>query len=149
MTILRNRIYYRIKPFVPQSVRTSVRRRFAGRLRKKVAEVWPIMPGSERRPSEWCGWPGGKQFAFVLTHDVETAAGLHRCRELMALEEELGFRSSYNFVPEGEYEVSKQLRDDLRSSGFEVGVHDLKHDGQLYRSRREFSSRATRINNYL
>jgi glycosyltransferase involved in cell wall biosynthesis len=80
---------------------------------------------------------------------VETSLGLRRCPELFDLERELGFRSSYNFVPEGEYEVSKQLRGDLKSAGFEVGVHDLKHDGRLYRSRREFSSRAARINHYL
>jgi hypothetical protein len=34
-------------------------------------------------------------------------------------------------------------------NGFEVGVHDLKHDGRLYWSRREFKQRAARINHYL
>jgi glycosyltransferase involved in cell wall biosynthesis len=147
--MLRNRIYYSIKPFIPQSVRTGLRRGFAVYQRKKTAGTWPIIPGSERRPTAWPGWSGGKQFALVLTHDVETAVGLQRCHGLMALEEEMGFRSSYNFVPEGEYEVSKDLRDRLRSNGFEVGVHDLKHDGRLYKSHREFSNRAIRINHYL
>jgi glycosyltransferase involved in cell wall biosynthesis len=149
MRMLRNRIYYRIKPFVPQSVRTTIRRKYALYQRTRTADVWPIIPGSERRPISWPGWPGGKQFALVLTHDVETAVGLQRCSQLMALEQEVGFRSSYNFVPEGEYTVSKELRDALRSQGFEVGVHDLKHDGLLYKSRHEFSNRAKRINHYL
>jgi hypothetical protein len=30
-----------------------------------------------------------------------------------------------------------------------VGVHDLNHDGKLYRSRREFREKAARINHYL
>ncbi len=149
MRVIRNRIYYNVKSFVPQALRTSIRRRYALYQRKKTASVWPIIPGSERRPISWPGWPGGKQFALVLTHDVETALGLQRCRDLMALEQRIGFRSSYNFVPEGEYVVSKELRDQLKANGFEVGVHDLKHDGRLYRSRREFSNRATRINHYL
>ena len=45
----------------------------------------------------------GKKFGFVLTHDVEGAKGLERCRALAELEIDLGFRSSFNFVPEGEY----------------------------------------------
>ena len=147
--MLRNRIYYSVKPFIPQSVRTSIRSRYALYQRKNTTAVWPIIQGSERRPDSWPGWPGGKQFAFVLTHDVETTVGLQRCEELIRLEQEVGFRSSYNFVPEGEYNVPKQLRDQLTANGFEVGVHDLNHDGRLYKSRREFSRRAARINYYL
>jgi predicted deacetylase len=46
---------------------------------------------------------------------------------LIKLEEEMGFRSSFNFVPE-RYKVSPELRDCLVKKGFEVGVHGLKHD---------------------
>ena len=119
------------------------------RLRKRIGDVWPIMPGSERPPENWPGWPDGKRFALVLTHDVESKAGVHKCRSLMQLELDLGFRSSFNFVPEGDYRVPAELREELTASGFEVGVHDLKHDGRLYRSRREFTQRAARINYYL
>jgi hypothetical protein len=83
--VLRNRIYYGLKPFVPQSLRTAIRRRLALRLRKRIGDVWPIMPGSERPPANWPGWPEGKKFAFVLTHDVESMAGLAKCRYLMQL----------------------------------------------------------------
>ena len=119
------------------------------RLRSGVADVWPIMPGSERPPENWPGWPGGKKLAVVLTHDVEGQAGLDKCRDLMRLELELGFRSSFNFIPEGDYEVPRELREELTQNGFEVGIHDLKHDGRLFASRREFSQRATHINRYL
>jgi hypothetical protein len=149
MSTLRNRVYYRVKPFIPQSLRTALRRTLALRLRSGVADVWPIMPGSERPPANWPGWPGGKKFAVVLTHDVEGQAGLDKCRDLMRLELELGFRSSFNFIPEGDYEVPRELREELTQNGFEVGIHDLKHDGRLFASRREFSQRAIQVNRYL
>jgi hypothetical protein len=78
--MLRNRLYYRLKPFIPQSFRTAVRRRIAFRLLDRIGSVWPIAPGSERRPEGWPGWPENKKFALVLTHDVENAAGLRKCR---------------------------------------------------------------------
>jgi hypothetical protein len=147
--MLRHRIYYRLKPFVPRSIRLGIRRWFAARKRKEVRDIWPIVPTSERRPADWLGWPDGKQFALVLTHDVEGKAGLRKCRELMRLEQDLGFCSSFNFIPEGDYKVPPGLRDELESNGFEVGIHDLRHDGRLFLSRREFSRKAARINRYL
>src|SRR4029453_17514035 len=118
------------------------------RVRRRIGHVWPIMPGSERPPQNWPGWPEGKKFAFVLTHDVESKAGLDNCRSLMQLEMELGFRSSFNFVPEGSYRVPAELRGELTDSGFEVGIHDLKHNGHLFASHRGFKKRAVRINRY-
>jgi hypothetical protein len=146
--MLRNRIYYALKPFVPQFLRTAIRRKLAMRLREQIGDVWPIMPGSERAPENWPGWPGNKKFAFVLTHDVESEAGLGRCRSLMELELDLGFCSSFNFIPEGSYRVPVELRQELTANGFEVGIHDLKHDGHLFSSRRKFTRRAARINAY-
>jgi hypothetical protein len=64
----------------------------------------------------------------------------------MQLEMELGFRSSFNFVPEGDYRVPAELREELTTAGFEVGIHDLKHDGHLFASHRGFKRRALRIN---
>jgi len=66
----------------------------------------------------------------------------------MQLELDLGFRSSFNFIPEGNYRVPSELREELTASGFEVGIHDLKHDGHLFASHREFKRRAVRINDY-
>jgi hypothetical protein len=126
----------------------AIRRKLATRLRKKITDVWPIMPGSERPPENWPGWPEDKEFALVLTHDVEGKTGLDKCRPLMHLELELGVRSSFNFVPEGDYRVPAELRDELIAYGFEVGIHDLKHDGRLFTSRRKFKRRARRINEY-
>jgi glycosyltransferase involved in cell wall biosynthesis len=126
-----------------------MRQRIAAGIRERTQDVWPIFPGSERTPEGWMGWPDGKAFAVVLTHDVEGQAGLDNCRRLMELEQEMGFRSSFNFIPEGDYRVPAALRQELSQNGFEVGVHDLKHDGRLYRSRRAFSRNAAQINRYL
>lgn len=145
----RNRIYYRIKPLIPAALRLGIRRWLSRRKFPKVQQCWPIAPGSEIAPEHWRGWPRGKKFALVLTHDVEGERGLERCRQLMAIEKSLGFRSSFNFIPEGCYRVSPELRAEMAAEGFEVGVHDLKHDGRLYRNREQFRQNAGRINSYL
>jgi peptidoglycan/xylan/chitin deacetylase (PgdA/CDA1 family) len=93
-------------------------------------------------------WPQGRRYAFVLTHDIETAEGQTFARAVADLEERLGFRSSFNFVPE-RYDVDIQLMHELRERGFEIGVHGLKHDGKLFSSRSEFMNRCRRINHYL
>ena len=149
MQSIRNKLYYGVKGFIPQSVRLALRRRHASRIRQSVGAVWPIKPGSEIPPEGWQGWPDGKKFAVVLTHDVEGPEGLERVRQLKELEKSLGFRSAFYFVPEGSYEVPSQLREELVAEGFEVGVHDLYHDGKLYHSRRQFKLNAYKINEYL
>src|SRR5215831_10300076 len=147
--MLRNQLYYEVKPFLPASLRHWVRRWMARRKRGRVGKTWPILPGSERRPEGWPGWPGGKKFAFVLTHDVEGLRGLKRSPKLAAMDQALGFRSSFNFVPEGEYRVPDDLRAFLTQEKFEVGVHDLHHNGSLYRSHGIFRAQAKKINQYL
>ena len=143
-----NEIYYILKPLIPRSLQIALRRTVIQRQRKKVSSIWPIHPDSATPPPSWTGWPEGKQFAVVLTHDVETAIGQARSETLMKLEQECGFVSSFNFVPE-RYADRPYVRELLTSSGFEVGVHGLNHDGKLYASREEFQARAKRINNYI
>jgi glycosyltransferase involved in cell wall biosynthesis len=147
-SMLLNSLYYNLKPFIPNAVRRAVRRAFVKRKLQRCREVWPIHEPAGSAPEGWPGWPDGKQFALVLTHDVECSRGVNRVRQVRDLELDLGFRSSFNLVPE-RYAIPPELRDDLTSSGFEVGVHGLKHDGKLYRSRRIFQERAKRINEYL
>jgi glycosyltransferase involved in cell wall biosynthesis len=144
-----HKLYYGLKPMVPLYVRRAVRRWSAERQRRKAGDSWYILPGSERQPPGWPGWPGGKKFAFVLTHDVEGQNGVDRCLRLMELDRKLGFRSAFNFIPEGNLPIPKELRDKLTANGFEVGVHDLRHDGKLFAGRREFAAKATRINRYI
>ncbi len=143
-----NTIYYHLKPFIPRHLQIVLRKRLILRKRLSCSDIWPIDEQAGKPPDEWSGWPDKKQFALVLTHDVETAHGQDKCRDLMKLEQELGFRSSFNFIPE-RYNVSPELRHYLRSNGFEVGVHDLNHDGKLYKSEKIFKNKSIRINHYL
>jgi len=113
-----------------------------------VEGVWPIDKKSERPPLWWEGWPNRKRFAVVLTHDVEKEGGQDKCPNVMRLEDELGFRSAFNFVPE-RYAVSETLRNYLTENGWEVGVHDYNHDGKLFKSYEMFKSRLDKINAYL
>jgi hypothetical protein len=143
-----NKFFYNIKPFIPRRVQLFLRRQLIRYKRKINSHVWPINPNSGLPPKGWHGWPKKKKFALVLTHDVDTVKGQERCYDLLRLEEKLGFRSSFNFVPE-RYIVSKELRDDIVYRGFEVGVHGLKHDGKLFSNKAIFQKRAVKINQYL
>jgi glycosyltransferase involved in cell wall biosynthesis len=143
------RFYYHLRPYLFWSLRIALRRASARIMRRAYTDIWPINEIAGHRPDGWPGWPDGKKFAVVLTHDVEGPLGVSKCRQLMQLEQEFGFRSSFNFIPEGDYAVSAGLREELQRNGFEVGVHDLHHDGKLYWTRRIFSRNAKRINHYL
>lgn len=111
-------------------------------------DQWPIYAKDIQPPLSWKGWPDGKRFALVMTHDVESAVGQDRIPNLMRLEQDLGIISSFNFIPE-RYKVSQNMREMLVRNGFEVGVHDLKHDGKLYVSEKDFLEAAAKINGYM
>jgi hypothetical protein len=141
-------IYYNIKPILPRKFQIWLRRKMTQREAYKYSKTWPILESAGTQPEQWWGWPHQKRFALVLTHDVDTAVGQKKTRNLADLENRLGFRSSFNFVPE-RYYVSPEIRMDLQNNGFEVGVHGLYHDGKLYKSKSIFDDRAAIINMYL
>ena len=143
------KIFYLIKSFIPRKVQISLRRVLVQKQVRKYQSIWPIYPGSEIRPNYLRGWPGDKKFAFVLTHDVEHQRGYDRVLHLMKIEKEMGFVSSFNFVPERDYAVESELLSKLKMNGFEVGVHGLHHDGKLFQNEKLFFERAKKINQYL
>ena len=156
------RLYYALRPVLPAQARPLLR----GLLRRKRENAFPLgWPVEDRyvrflyaalmavqrrctgvQPQPF--WPSRARFAFVITHDVESSAGQSFVPALAGVDERYGFRSSFNFVPEG-YRVDHGLIAELQARGFEVGVHGLKHDGGLFSSRAEFERRAERINRYL
>jgi len=142
------RLYYPAKRFLPRRLQLALRRPLVAHKLRKHAALWPINPATATPPPGWTGWPEGKRFALVLTHDVESQRGVDRVLQLADLEERLGFRSSFNFVAK-DYSVPYSLREELERRGFEVGLHGLTHDGTLYHSNREFLQQATRINQVL
>ena len=143
------KIFYILKPIIPRSFQIYLRRKLILQTLKKNKDVWPILKGSEKKPENWKGWHDGKQFALVLTHDVEHKRGYDRVLKLMQVEKDLGFISSFYFVPERDYKVEKDLLNTLKQNGFEYGVHGLYHDGKLFSSEKEFLKRAEKINHYL
>jgi glycosyltransferase involved in cell wall biosynthesis/peptidoglycan/xylan/chitin deacetylase (PgdA/CDA1 family) len=147
--MLKNQAYYFIKPIMPFRLRIALRRWWANRILRTYAGQWPIDAKAGATPPGWPGWPDGKRFAVILTHDVEGPKGLSRVEQLMNLELKHGFRSCFNFVPEGEYRVPDRVREMLDQAGFEVGVHGLQHDGKLYSSKASFAAKAARIRDYL
>jgi peptidoglycan/xylan/chitin deacetylase (PgdA/CDA1 family) len=109
---------------------------------------WPIDPKAASMPKDWKGWPNGKKFALVLTHDVESPKGVRQVKPLIELEKQLGFRSSFNFVGR-DYHVPEDLLETLRREGFEVGVHGLHHDGMMFATKASFRKHAKGINIFL
>lgn len=140
--------YYYAKRLIPRSFQIAVRRKLVMYKLRKHASSWPMHESVENLPQDWTGWPQDKQFALVLTHDIETARGVDSCLRLADLEENLGFRSVFNFVAE-EYRVPYHVREELTRRGFEIGVHGLYHNSSLFLSRKEFLRQAKRINEVL
>ena len=159
------RLYYGfVRYLLPDYLRAALRTALLSRQRIGSALNWPIEDRYVRFQFEIVAslmaakrlnsisyvrfWPAGKQFSFVLTHDIETDGGQQYVRTIIALEEKYGFRSSFNFVPE-KYRVDLDLIDELKKRGFEVGVHGLRHDGKSFASKAAFDARVESINRYL
>src|SRR5208337_2288675 len=117
-----NRIYYQVKPFIPRTLQIILRREVVRIKRKSSKKIWPIDGNAGEKPKDWIAWPSDKKIAIVLMHDVDNEGGYNKCHQLMQIEEELGFRSSFDFVP-ARYTVSPELRKELVKKGFEVAVH--------------------------
>ena len=147
--------YYRIRPLLPRRLQLEMRRAYSRVQTRTAFPRWPYEPAlhdlmatlygyiSEINGSDppWISpWPRPFSWALVLTHDVETNAGYHRIRPLRAVEEDAGFRSSWNFVP-GRYEVEDAVVRELQTAGFEVGLHGLYHDGRDLESRAMLTER--------
>jgi peptidoglycan/xylan/chitin deacetylase (PgdA/CDA1 family) len=143
------KIFYIIKPFMPRELQLYLRRKIILAKLPGYKDVWPILKGSEKKPDNWKGWLDGKKFTVILTHDVEHKRGYERVLQLMEVEKKLGFVSAFNFVPERDYVVEKDLLLTLKENGFEYGVHGLNHDGKLFSSEEEFLRRSKKINYYL
>jgi glycosyltransferase involved in cell wall biosynthesis/peptidoglycan/xylan/chitin deacetylase (PgdA/CDA1 family) len=142
------RIYEKVKLIIPRKVQILLRRQLVRRQLAGCASVWPVYEPAKVPPPGWAGWPDRKEFALVLTHDVDSQKGFDNCLKLADVEEGLGLRSSFNFVAR-KYVVSPEVREELTERGFEVGVHGLYHTSRLYSSREEFLRQAPEINRVL
>ena len=160
---LRN-AYYTLRPLLPMPLRRQLQRTYFRRWSSIPFPIWPVDRTVEdilegllvaamkarrvnRVPFIWF-WPNGASTCTVLTHDVETSTGLTFCQRLMDLDDSFGIKASFQIVPEGRYEVAEAFLESIRRRGFELNVHDLNHDGQLFSNRHQFLLRAQQINRY-
>ncbi|MHA1380850.1 MAG: hypothetical protein ACTSRG_20990 [Candidatus Helarchaeota archaeon] len=157
-------IFYTIKPIIPKSTQIILRKKYLYFQRKNQFPNWPIdlslynvYKKGIREIFELIGlteipflnfWPNDKKFAVALTHGVETSIGQRNVLRVKEIEEELDFRSSWNFVPE-KYKLDEELIQKLKNNGFEIGIHGLKHDGKLFKNKKVFFKRVSKINYYL
>jgi hypothetical protein len=156
--------YYVVRPSLSVGVRKHFQR-FHLRERRKVGfPSWPIdktvdnlcaelmslsvqANGNERIPFVWF-WPNEYQGCVLMTHDVEHEQGRAFCDGLMDLDDRYGIRSSFQVIPEERYAVTDAFLEGIRARGFELNVHDLNHDGELFDSRELFLERVNKINDY-
>lgn len=158
------RTYYLVRPLLPVAVRRHLQRAALRGWDSIPFPRWPVdvsvdeiirevfKAGVARSPEGripfiWF-WPEGRPAAMMMTHDVETEAGRAFCPELMNLDESHGLKSAFQFVPEERYEVAAPFLASIRERGFEINVHGLNHDGNLFKTREIFESRVGRINEY-
>ncbi len=156
--------YYFIRPILPVAVRKHLQRVRLSGWEGIPFPHWPVdltietlmqrlvaldleAKGVDQMPFIWF-WPNGAESCAILTHDIEAVPGRDFCDALMDLDDEHGIKASFQIVPEKRYPTPPSLFDSIRARGFEVNVHDLNHDGQLFQNRRLFVERVARINDY-
>ena len=88
--------YYLFKPFFPRYFQILLRRARIRIKSKKYSHLWPIDESAGNPPSGWQGWPDGKQFALLITHDVESQRGLEKVKQLAEIDLKYGFKSSFS-----------------------------------------------------
>ena len=156
--------YYFVRDILPDPIRQGLQRAYFSDWKDRRFPAWPVdftvdtlherllrlsmeAAGLERVPFIWY-WPQGASACLIVTHDVESETGRDFTSRLMEIDDSYGFKSSFQVIPEKRYEVTDDFVQGIRGAGFEFNIHDLNHDGRLYRRKDEFLRRAKQINRY-
>ena len=156
--------YYCIRPLMPVGVRKHLQRARLKGWDRIPFPHWPVdrtvndlfellmvfslkAQNLKNIPFIWF-WPEGAPGSSIMTHDVERAQGRDLCGTLMDIDDAYGIKASFQVVPEQRYDVPQTFLDSITKRGFEVAVHDLNHDGRLYKNREYFTERVAKINSY-
>lgn len=159
-----SRPYYFIRPLLPVAARRHLQKIYLRGWDKLSFPRWPVdcsienlfesllvlvlrATGEKRIPFIWF-WPQGHKGCALMTHDVETEIGRDFCHTLMDIDDSFGIKASYQVIPEERYTVHADFLEEIRKRGHEFAIHDLNHDGHLYKSRAQFVERAAKINAY-
>lgn len=158
------RLYYSLRPFMGVGVRKHLQKAGLNGWDKIPFPRWPVdltvdtlmesamtlalkAQGQSRIPFIWF-WPDGAQACGMMTHDTEGQAGLDFCEELMDIDDSYTIKSAFQLIPGGREEVWRRTAARLRQRGFEVNLHDLNHDGQLFAGKKQFLRQARQINEH-
>jgi len=156
--------YYKLRPYLPVGLRKHLQRVYLRGWESRTFPNWPVdrsvdilfqqvatlaLRASNRDsfPFIWF-WPEGRKACAILTHDIETKTGRDLTGKLMDIDDSFGIKASIQIVPEKRYTVSEGFLDSIRARGFEINVHGLDHDGNLFKDRDKFLESAKRINEY-
>jgi hypothetical protein len=157
-------IYYRCRNFLPLPARRQMQKFYLRGWRDMPFPRWPVdftvdtlhehflrlvmkATGVSSVPFIWF-WPEGAPGCLVMTHDVETAAGVGFASKLMDIDDSHSIKASFQVVPGGRYDVPDSLVREIRRRGFELNVHDLNHDGSLFQNHARFLHQAAKINEH-
>lgn len=157
--------YYFLRPILPVRVRKHLQRVYLKGWDKILFPRWPVdfsveclmrqtmalilkAQRKDKIPFIWF-WPAGSPSCLTMTHDVESEIGSGFCNTLMDLDDSFGIKASFEVIPEERYVTSEDFLKHFRDRGFEINVHDLSHDGSLFRERHEFVRKAEEINRYV
>ena len=157
--------YYTFRPWLPVSVRKHFQRLFLRGWDRLTFPKWPVdrsvelimqrllllsikAQKIETVPFIWF-WPEDAPNCVMITHDVETWAGIHLVERLMDVDDAFGIKASFQVIPEKRYQVTNNLVKSIRDRGFEFDVQDLTHEGNLFEDREDFLSRSRAINQHV
>lgn len=157
-------LYYFVRPLLPVGIRRHLQSIYLSDWKSLPFPKWPVdcsvdnlmedllklvlrASGEHEIPFIWF-WPEGHQSCAIMTHDVESRLGARFCPTLMDVDDSFGIKASFQIIPEDRYLVRPEFLRSIKERGFEVAIHDLNHDGHLYRDREQFLQRATKINSY-
>jgi hypothetical protein len=157
--------YYAVREFLPPLVRRQFQRLYFRGWRELPFPSWPVdftvdtlheqvlrlsmkAMGIQQLPFIWF-WPDGAPSCLVMTHDVETSVGVDFTSSLMDIDDSYQFKASFQVIPAGRYEIQADYIQEIRRRGFEVNVHDLRHDGTLFQDHAQFLSQASKINEHV
>jgi len=151
--------FYRAKALVPRRLQLMARRRLIQRQGLPDFPSWPsdtsvsslvrfyaacqLRAAGRRDETFLWFWPEGYHAGVILTHDVENETGIRLALELADVEEQHGFRSSFNFG--AWYDIDPGILRELADRGFEIGMHGLTHDRELFASREGFEERLPQL----
>ena len=148
------KMYYFVRPLLPVSIRRHSQKWRLKGWEQLAFPQWPVdrsvddvlgrvlllsLRAQEREsiPFIWF-WPEGAPSSAIMTHDVETTVGRELCAALMDINDSYGIKASFQVIPEERYDVTPEFLQSIRERGFEVVVHDLNHDGLLYKNKKQF-----------